>query len=174
MDADPSNHRAFQALAKVQFHRREIQAFRTAAERAIALNPMDGCSIADMGGLMAFAGDWDQGCALVERALRLNPHHPGWFWFPLAYNAYRKGDYRGALNAALKINLPGLFATPMVLAAAYGQLGELDAARKAVRELLALLPNAAAIARPGLSLWLDPELVEHYMDGLRKAGLETR
>ncbi len=173
VDADPANHRAFQALAVVQFHRKEIQAFHTAAERAIALNPMAGCTMAQMGSLMAYAGDWDYGCALVEQAVRLNPHRPGWFWFPLVHNAYRKGDYRGALNVALKINLPGYFATHMALAAAYGQLGELDAASKAVRELLTLLPSFAAIARPVLAVWLDPELVDHYVDGLRKAGLET-
>ncbi len=172
VDAEPSNHRAFQGWAAVQFYRREFQAARAAAERAIALNPMDGCSIAHMGALIAYTGDWDKGCALVEGALELNPHHPGWFWFTLVYNAYRKGDYRGSLDLELKINMPGFFGTHMVLAAAYGQLGELDAANQAVRELLALQPNAAAIAFPGLALRLDAELVEHYMDGLRKAGLE--
>jgi hypothetical protein len=60
------------------------------------------------------------------------------------------------------------------LAATYGQLGELDAAGKALRELLTLAPNSAAIARPALTkkMWFDPELVERLLDGLRKAGLE--
>jgi TolB-like protein/Tfp pilus assembly protein PilF len=174
VDLEPSNHRAFHALATVLFHRKEIQAFRTAAERTIALNPMDGCSIAHMGALLAYTGDWDHGCALVEQAVRLNPHHPGWYWFPLFFSAYRKGDYRGALSFALKINLPGFSGTHSALAATYGQLGELDAAGKALRELLTLVPNFAAIARPALTqkMWFDPEIVERLLDGLRKAGLE--
>ncbi len=97
------------ALAKTLFFRKEFQAFRTAAEQAISLNPMDGAKLAQLGSLLAYSGDWERGCALVERAMQLNPRHPGWYWFPLAWNAYRKGDYRGALNVTLKINLPGFF-----------------------------------------------------------------
>ena len=60
-----------------------------------------------MGGMLACAGDWERGCAVAERAMQLNPHHPGWYWWVDFYNAYRQRDYRGALGFALKINLPG-------------------------------------------------------------------
>jgi TolB-like protein/Tfp pilus assembly protein PilF len=172
VELDSSGHRGYQALALVLFLRREIQAFRTAAEKAIALNPMDGCNVAQLGGYIAYAGEWERGCALVEQALRLNPNHPGWFWFPLFFNAYRQRDYSGALNFALKVNLPAFYATHMVLAAAYGQLGQRDEAAKAVQELLKLRPDIAMIARPALQMRYAPELVEDFIDGLRKAGLE--
>lgn len=172
VDLDPSNHRSYQALAAAHYHRKEILPFRAAAERAIALNPMDGCLVANMGGLLASAGEWERGCALVEKALQLNPNHPGWFWFPLFHNAYRKREYREALNHALKINMPGYYFTHLALAAAYGQLGELQAARKAAHELLALAPDFPQNARSALSVWLDPDLAEHYIEGLRKAGLD--
>jgi TolB-like protein len=172
IELDSSGHRGHHALALVLFFRKETQAFRTAAEKAIALNPMDGCNIAHLGSFIAYAGEWERGCALVEHALQLNPNHPGWFWFPLFFNAYRKRDYSGALNFALKVNLPGYHATHMALAAAYGQLGQADEATKAVQELRKLQPDIARIARPALGISLDPELVEHMIDGLRKAGLD--
>jgi TolB-like protein/Tfp pilus assembly protein PilF len=172
VELDSSGHRGYQALATVLFYRREIQAFRTAAERAIALNPMDGCNIAQLGAYIAYAGEWERGCALVDQALQLNPNHPGWYWFPLFFNAYRKRDYQGALNFALKINLPGLHSTHIVLAAVYGQLGQREEASKALQELLKLMPKIASIARPALGMRFDPEMVEHLIDGLRKAGLE--
>jgi len=106
VEASPSNHLAYHALASAQFFRREFQAFRNSAERAIALNPMDGFTAAYLGFLIAYAGDWERGCALSERARRLNPHHPGWYWFPSFFDAYRKRDYRGALDVALKVNMP--------------------------------------------------------------------
>ena len=60
-----------------------------------------------------------------------------------------------------------------VIAAAYGQLGELEAARTALLQLLAMKPDFAATAREELEKWFGPgELVEHFLDGLRKAGLE--
>jgi TolB-like protein/Tfp pilus assembly protein PilF len=172
IELDSSGHRGYQALALVLFFRKEMQAFRTAAEKAIALNPMDGCNIAHLGSYIAYAGEWERGCALVEHALQLNPNHPGWFWFPLFFNAYRKRDYRGALSYALKVNLPSYYGTHMALAAAYGQLGQQDEARKALQELLKLQPDAARIARPTLSMTHDPELVEHMIEGLQKTGLE--
>jgi len=97
----PSNHLAYHALASAQFFQREIPAFRNSAERAIALNPLDGFTAANMGFLLAYAGEWERGCALVAHARQLNPHHPGWYWFPDVFAAYRKKGlpYRGGLAA---------------------------------------------------------------------------
>jgi serine/threonine protein kinase len=173
VEAAPSNHLAFHALATVLFYRRELQAFRNAADRAVALNPMDGYTAAYQGFLTAYAGDWERGCELAERARKLNPHHPGWYWFPSVFDGYRKRDYRAALEAALKINMPRFWRAHLALAAIYGQLGEREAARVSLRQLLSLKPEFAASAREELGKTWDPELVEHLMDGLGKAGLET-
>jgi serine/threonine protein kinase len=173
VEAAPSNHLAYHALATVLFYRRELQAFRNAADRAVALNPMDGYTAAYQGFLTAYAGDWARGCELAERARKLNPHHPGWYWFPSVFDGYRKRDYRAALDAALKINMPRFWRAHLALAVTYGQLGEREAARAALRQLLSLKPEFAASAREELGKTWDPELVEHLMDGLRKAGLES-
>jgi TolB-like protein len=172
VETAPSNHLAYHALASAQFFRREFQTFRNSAERALWLNPMDGFTAAYLGFQIAYAGDWERGCALAERARQLNPHHPGWYWFPSFFDAYRKSDYRGALDVALKVSMPGFWRTQFALATAYGQLGEQEAARRAVRDLLAIRPDFAAVAREELGKWWDPELTEHLIDGLRKAGLE--
>jgi adenylate cyclase len=173
VEAAPSNHLAQHALAATLFFQRELQPFRTTADRAIALNPMDGFTIAYLGFLIAYAGDWESGCALSERARSLNPHHPAWYWFTPLFDAYRKGDYPGALAVASKINMPGFWRTQVALAASYGQAGEMPQAAKALRALLAIRPDFAAVAREELGKWWQPELVEHLIDGLRKAGLPS-
>jgi tetratricopeptide (TPR) repeat protein len=167
----PTNHLAHHALALPLFFRHELQAFRSAAERAIALNPMDGFTIAYVGFLIAYAGDWERGCALAARARSLNPNHPGWYWFPDFFDAYRKKEYRTALDFALKIQMPGFWRSNFALAVAYGQLGERDSAGRALQDLLALRPDFGSEARRELAKWWDPELVELLIDGLRKAGL---
>jgi TolB-like protein len=169
----PANHLAYHALASAQFFRREVPAFRNSAERAVELNPMDGFTAAYMGFLLAYAGAWERGCGLVRRARQLNPHHPGWYWFPDAFDAYRRKDYHGAVDFALKVNMPPFWRTSFVFAAAYGQLGELEAASNAVRDLLALRPDFREVARIELGKWWDPELTEHLIEGLKKAGLEV-
>ena len=58
------------------------------------------------------------------------------------------------------------------MAASYGQLGERDAASKALQALLQLRPDFAVTAREDIGKWWDPDLVERLIDGWRKAGLE--
>jgi TolB-like protein/Flp pilus assembly protein TadD len=172
--AAPSNHLAHHMLAQALFFRREFQAFRGAAERAVALNPMDAYNRAHMGILRAYAGDWEHGLALAETAMQLNPHHPGWYRFGAFFSAYRRQDDRAALDVALRINMPSYFYTHAALAATYGQLGEKDAGRGALRELLALKPDFAMQVREEYGKWFGPgELVERLVDGLRKAGLDV-
>ena len=93
-------------------------------------------------------------------------------WFLPLFDAYRKGDYRGALEFPQKVNMPAFWRTNLALAAINGQLGELEAARKAERALLAVRPDFATAARDECAKYWEPELVEKLLDGLRKAGLE--
>jgi hypothetical protein len=65
--AGPSNHIAHAALAQTLFFRRDLQGFRSAANRALALNPMDAYTTAFMGILIAYSGDWEYGSALAEK-----------------------------------------------------------------------------------------------------------
>ena len=172
VEIEPSNWLASQALAQSLFFRRELQAFRPVAERTIALNRMDGAACAFMGMLLALSGDWERGCEVADAATQLNPHHPGWYWLARVFNSYRKHDYRASVDAALRINMPGYFWGPATSAAAFGQLGEGERAQKAVKELLTIRPDFAATARQEFGKWFEEELVEHYVEGLRKARLE--
>ncbi|MGH9495578.1 MAG: protein kinase domain-containing protein [Candidatus Sulfotelmatobacter sp.] len=171
-EAAPSNHLSYYALATTYFFRKDKFAFRTAADRCIALNRMDGSTVAYLGYLMAVGGDWEHGNALVESAKQLNPNHPGWYHVAAFAEAYRKGKYAEALEATSRVNTPGYFHAQAARAAALGQLGQREAAQKALQELLALRPDFAAAARQEYGKWYDSEEVEHLIDGLRKAGLD--
>jgi hypothetical protein len=172
VESAPTSHFTHCALATVLFFQRDFPAFRPEGERAFALNPMDSSTMALLGTMIAYAGEWEYGVSLVERAKQLNPHHPGWYHYLAIYDAYRRRDYRGALASALKVNMPGYYWPHATLAAVYGQLGEEQRARAALRELHAVMPNFGAIAREEYGKWNDAEFVEHLLGGLRKAGLE--
>ena len=172
VDIAPSNHLAYQALAVAHFFRKEMAACRNACERALALNPLDGSNEAIF--LITFMGDWERGTTLIRRAMELNPHHPGWYRLVLAIDEYRKGAYRAAIDEVVKANVPGVFWTNVVLAPAYGQLGEMVQARQAVRDLLAQKADFVASAEEFVEKWFDRDLGAHCLDGLRKAGLFER
>ena len=169
----PSNQLAQAALASAFFFRRELGPFRGAAERALPLNRMEGYTTAFLGMEFAFSGDWERGCALSERSTQLNPHHPGWYWFPKVLDAYRRHDGQQALEYLLKINMPGLWTAQVAHAVIYSQIGDMERARVAVRNLLAARPNFATQARAELEKWWQPDMVEQMLEDLRRAGLEV-
>ncbi len=173
VECGPSNHLAHFSLTQALFFQKETQSFRNAAERAAALNPMDGNSIAFLGEMLTYSGDAERGLALATRAKQLNPHHPGWYWYADYFHAYRQRDYNAALDIALKVNLPGHWGAHAALAIACGQVGDHEAAGKALRKLLALRPDFASTARSHFERWWDPEFVDHLLEGLRKAGLDV-
>jgi tetratricopeptide (TPR) repeat protein len=171
VEAGPSAHLAYFSLAQALFFQKERQSFRMAAERALTLNPMDGNSVAFLGELLTYAGDRERGLALSARAKQLNPNHPGWYWYVDGYDAYTQGDYRAALDFARRSNLPGHWGMQALVAAVCGKLEERDAAARALRDLLTLRPDFAAVARTEFEKWWEPAVVESFLDGLRRAGL---
>lgn len=172
VDKNPANHKAHQSLAWALCFRKEYLAAMAAAERTIALNPFDACARVYMGQLMVSAGAWERGVALVREALPLNPNHPDWYWYPLYCDCYRRGDYRGALDYALQMNMPDFPLAHVALAAAHGQLGDRAGGARAIRDLLALRPDYAALAENELGKIWEASLTAALVDGLRKAGLE--
>jgi TolB-like protein len=172
IDFESSNHWAHLALASVLYYQREIPAFQSEAKKAIDFNPMDGTSMAYLASLLAVSGAWKRGCALMRKAQSLNPSFPGWYWIPAIGKAYRDRDYRRALNLALKINMPDLWISQFLLAAIYGQLGELRKAQKALEKLLALRPKFASEARKEFAKRYEQEFLDRLIEGLRMAGME--
>jgi TolB-like protein/Tfp pilus assembly protein PilF len=170
---DPTSSLSYQALAQTHFYRKDLDAFFPAAERSVQLNPNDCTTVAMMGLLIAYAGRWEYGIELVERARALNPYHPGWYYLPLASYHYRARDYEKALEAAQKVNMPGYWGSHVFLAAIYGQLGRAREARIAVENLNRVFPDFRASARRELEKWFQTtEMLDHLVDGLVKAGLE--
>jgi non-specific serine/threonine protein kinase len=168
---DPASQPGSMALAQIYFFCRQYDLFRQAAERTLALNPLDGWAMAWMGLLLAYSGEWERGVALADRAMELNPHHPGWYHFAAFWNSYFKGDYEKALEVAQRISMPTYFYYHVALVASHGQLGHAEAARQPIQDLLQLYPDYSDKARTELGKWLGPDLVQHLLDGLRKAGL---
>jgi non-specific serine/threonine protein kinase len=173
VDAAHANNYAWLALAQAHFFRKEFGVFRDAAERAIVLNSMDGSTLEYLGHLYAFSGDWDRGCDLAESARLLNPNHPGWYWCVPLLDAFRRGDHDGTRTFALKTNWPEHYYSQALHAAAYGEIGDREAAEQKLRKALRMKPDLAETVRGEFAKWYLPELVDRLMEGLRKAGLEA-
>jgi serine/threonine protein kinase len=173
IEIDPTTPAGHFALAHVQFVRRELPACRAAVDRLLALNPRDSVAMSNAGLLIACSGDWDKGIELIRGAMALNPNHAAWLHVVLAWDFYQKRDYEKAVEEAGKKSMPGFYKAECILAAANAQLGWMKAARRHVTNLLSLRPDFAKDAVDDLSREFVPEdFVEHYLEGLAKAGLD--
>ena len=170
---DPSSQVAQEMLAYAYYFMKK-DSFFAKADQAIAINPNNPDALGNIGINLAWAGQWERGIALCHKAIALNPNFPGWIYLPLSYYAYKQQDYAAAMKWAEKVELPGFFWNYYALAISYGQLGMQDEAKQAVAQLLEAYPGFDQVARRELHkfFWED-EVIEHQIEGLRKAGLEV-
>jgi tetratricopeptide (TPR) repeat protein len=121
-----------------------------------------------------YAGDWRTALVEVERAMRLSPVDPAIFYFTIVMCGaqFVAGHHAEAADWArrtLRLR-PGYLIAHRLLAASLVGLGERDAAREAVRALLAFAPGDT-IAWIAAHSALRGEARERYLAALREAGL---
>jgi adenylate cyclase len=171
---NPNSQPAHFTLAQVYYSRRQRGPCLAEIEQILDLNPNHANYVAISALFLAMMGEWERGLELVHKAMRLNPHHPGWYHLIPFLDRYRQGEYEAALQEARRFNTPDYFWDPLIRTAVLGQLGRQGEAEKAARELLALMPDFESRGRSVLKrmVFLD-ENVEMLLDGLGKAGLEA-
>lgn len=169
-ELDPQNAYARCWLAIVHFFRRENDKFQAEADRALALNPNDPETLADIGHYLAFMGEFKRGMELNRRARQLNPLHPGWYHFCAVRVHYNSRAYDEALKELARISMPHFYWLHMLTAAARAQLGQADASGS-LRKVYELKPDFSAHVE--LNKWnAAPDDFAHILEGLRKAGLD--
>jgi adenylate cyclase len=160
-------------LSRTYLIRKEPSLFFAEAERVLSINPGNASATAATGMYLAFAGQWDRGVALVKEAMVLNPRHQGWYYNAIWLNHFRLGEYEKALRVLEKVGGLNYWAYQSSFAAIYAHLGRHDEAREALRRMLELRPEAALDPQSDVRLWhYDETLIEHWLEGLRQAGLE--
>jgi adenylate cyclase len=138
--------------------------------KARALNPNDPNIKAESAAYLAYAGRVDEAIKLLTDAMRLNPFYPEWYLWNVAIVHYPAGKYDAAVDAVERMREPPVDAL-LFLAASYAQLGRVTEAQATVKRVLALDPNATVAKFAAQQPYKNPEDLERYKDGLRKAGL---
>ena len=69
VDLNRASQLGYQVLAQSQFFRHDLKAFRSAADRAMSLNPRDSNSIGILGLLIVLSGDFEHGADITRRAM---------------------------------------------------------------------------------------------------------
>ncbi|NWH08898.1 MAG: hypothetical protein HXY22_09705 [Alphaproteobacteria bacterium] len=172
---DPLNAYSYEALYGAYFALNDLGQARQAGERALELNPNNPEILADFGSKIAVRGDWVYGLSLVRKALSLNPTPPGWYLTPLAYDAYRRGDYELARQYIRDMNMPAYYRSHVMRAMVEGAAGNREEAERALERVRELRPQFFNDPVGEMRRWgLSEEMIGEAMDGLRQGGLSPQ
>jgi TolB-like protein len=175
LELSPDNLYALLALSAIQFYQREFAEADGINRRLLALNPTNPEVLFQVGWRTAFARNWDDGMALIRRAIDRSIQAPWGYHLFVAFDYFRHRDYEAALAAAEPIAGVGTAQLPVLVAAIHGELGNKDEARRALDRANAINPLFLEDPWTAMRRHNTPEdLIDELMDGLRKAGLEVR
>ena len=148
-----------------------IAAFR----RAVSLNPSSAAAHCYLSHGLAFSGRCDEAIAHGNEAIRLSPLDPDTAMFlgGITVAHYLAGRYADAFRTSeelLRLR-PGFHGAQRLRCASLAQMGRVEEARQSLA--------AVRLEQPQLSIdWIKssvpyqtPELMEHFLTGMRKAGL---
>jgi tetratricopeptide (TPR) repeat protein len=173
---DDQNTQALRSIGLVHFFSKNHALALSYYERAVAVNPNEAENRALLGAALGVAGDYDAARDQFETAMRLSPrdaHIATWYNY-LGIAAFLAGRDEEAAEWARKTveANPQFSGGYRTLAASYGNLGRLTEAEAARARLQELLPHLTiAQLRESLPYFKNPDDLERYLDGLRKAGL---
>jgi adenylate cyclase len=171
MELDRDTALSLMAYAYVQFARGRLDEAEAAGRRAVVLNPNLPEASVYLGYRIAFTRDWDQGMAMVRLAIERTRAPDGWYYILLAIDDYRRGDCRQALADVVRVGAPFFFLGPALVAMCQAELGNQEAAARALQETLAANPTFAKDPRGIFRMFGLPEdLIDRFMIDLRKAG----
>jgi adenylate cyclase len=148
-------------LARARFHQ----------ERALELNPNYDLVVVQMGELFTWLGNPEEGIEWIQKAMRLNPHHPARFWSHLGKARFAARQYSLAIEAFMRLSVMEELQHAFT-AASYGWLGDRTAAAAHLARLEAI--GSGFDPEPFLKTmhYANDSDLQHLREGLEKAGVK--
>lgn len=172
IELDPNDYNGHFVMAYVHIQAGEREQATVELEKSLDLVPNAGNVMATLAEVLGYSERMPEAIDLIEKAMRLDPHHPEWFYWNLGWAQYSVGNCETALATLRKMSrMPPL--ANRILAATYVCLGQLDNASAAIKALLEHDPEYS-IGKFRLNFegkYKDPAKLEAWIDDLRTAGL---
>jgi adenylate cyclase len=145
-------------------------------EKAVELNPNDAIATAWLAEFLVARGRSAEALQWVEKAIRRDPYHVDWYCIIQGEALYCLRDYEGAVRAIRQARLSDNYWGNALLAAACAQIDRMEEARTAAQRVVNFREEAQMSGRPlpfsDLEFdFTDGADLDHFRDGLRKAGL---
>ena len=175
--ADGTDSAVYWGMAQAYSASCDVPKLRAAIERGLEINPDDPSLLAAFGNWLAYAGEWDEGVALIERALAIEPRfYRRWWLFGPAKRHYARGEYEQALAGFRRAFNERNWISHLQLAYTLPHLGRMEEARRARAELEQLAPGITIeAALQFYKLYCFPDdFVGRMREALEAVGLPSR
>ncbi len=166
---DNTDARGYSELGFVYLYRKEHDLAINAYKRALVLNPNDADVMSEMGDALVHAGESEEAIELLSKAMLLNPFYPDQYLWHLSGAYYYLKRYDEAIETLLRMNNPA--EGRRSLAASYAMLGREKEAREQAAKVLTAHPDFSIDNWRRILPNRYPEDTEHFIEGLKKAGL---
>jgi TolB-like protein len=169
---DPNDAGTRWVLGIILGHEHRLAEADAEFDAALKLDPNHADAWAMRSDLTTLGGRPAEGIEQVRKALRLNPHPPGWYYWQLGQAQYATGDYEAAVQT---LRRPETYRTTSrrLLAASLAQLGRLEEARWEAELFMMSNPQFTIRRWSATQPFRDETIREHFMDGYQKAGLPS-
>ncbi|MBP2234122.1 TolB-like protein/class 3 adenylate cyclase/cytochrome c-type biogenesis protein CcmH/NrfG [Sinorhizobium kostiense] len=157
-------------LGVILGHERRWEESDAEFDLALKLDPNHADAFAMRADLIVLSGRPADAIEHVRKALRLNPHPPGWYYWMLGQAQYAIRDYEAAVQT---LRRPETYraTSRRLLAASLARLGRLDEARTEAQLFMMSNPNFTIRQWSDSQPFRDEELRRHFLEGYRMAGL---
>jgi adenylate cyclase len=173
---DPADAEAHSTLGLVLWLRGDHQGALDEARQALAISPNLAFAHALLGATLVFFGQPREGIVAIQTSIRLDPHDP---MLPsrlnhVALGFYFCGEYDTAVEVAKQAirSNPDYPLTYRWLAAALGQIGHTEEAKRALEKAVAIAPASFDMYVRRRVPWHRPEDHAHMIEGLRKGRMD--
>ena len=160
-------------MALVYRERKEFKMAILSAERAIDLDPNYADALVALASVLCYGGRALKGLDLIERAIKLNPHHPSNYPFHAGECHFVRASYDDAIDAFEQSaeQSPDSQRVHVWLAASYALVGNQDDAEWESDIVQILNPDFSVEKLRITAPFKDPMHMEMFLGALRLAGL---
>lgn len=169
IELDPENSGTHWVLAFILLLERQWDESAKEYEISLRLNPNDADAWANFGDLKTYEGRGVEAIACIEKALRLNPRPPSWYFWLLGGAQSAAGKYEEAVKT-LRNDATYRTESRVNLASILARLGRFEEAREEATLYLATNPHFKISHWVESQPYRDLALRDMYVEGLHKAG----
>jgi len=164
-DNDADVHRL---LAAGNITRNNLTKARYHQERALSLNPNYDLVVVQHGEVLTWLGQAEEGIEWIQKAMRLNPHHPARFWSHLGKAYFVGRKYTEAIDAFMRMSSLECMQHAF-LAAIYAHIGDKMAAAAHIAQAKKMNSDFSIDSFMDQMHYGREEDAAHLREGLEKA-----